>query len=169
MALAEGAIAKHDLYGLDDEEFFARFTLPSFPGARLIEDTRKRLLYKQVYRLPFNDDNAAHRRLEDIHARLALEKEIAREAGTAIGRTVAPECVLVDVPERISFELSIPVIDPGLAEPEEADAGDTSYLFNRMGHEDFPRSLRTISVSARREEDLLSALGRLRLSRYFQA
>ena len=169
MALAEGAVANHDLYGLDDEEFFARFTLPSFPGAGLIEDTRKRILYKQVYRLPFNDDNAAHRRLEDIHARLALEKEIAREAGAAIGRTVAPECLLIDVPERISFELSIPVIDPGLAEPEEADAGDTSYLFNRMGHEDFPRSLRTISVSARREEDLLSALGRLRLSRYFQA
>ena len=79
------------------------------------------------------------------------------------------ESILVDVPERISFELSVPVIDPGSAEPEEMDAGDTSYIFSRMGHQDFPRSLRTISISARRDDELLRAIPRLELSRYFRA
>jgi HD superfamily phosphohydrolase len=167
MALAEGAIRKQDLYGLDDEEFFARFSTRRIPGFRLIEETRNRVLHKQVLRLPFVDGNPAHRRLEDINARLALEQEIAEEAGGALGRTVTPDCIVVDIPERISFDLSIPVIDPGSAEPEETDAGDTSHVFNRMGHEDFPRSLRTITVSARRDAELLEALARTDLARRF--
>jgi uncharacterized protein len=169
MSLAEGVISKEDLYGLDDEEFFARFTKRGFAGARLIEDARKRILHKQVLRIPFRGDNPAHARLEDIGARLALERDIAREAGKLMGRVVDTECILVDVPERISFELSVPVIDPGSSEPEETDAGDTSYVFSRMGHEDFPRSLRTISVSARRDEELMNVLLRLDLSRHFRA
>ena len=80
---------------------------------------------------------------------------------------MASDSIVVDIPERISFELRIPVIDPGSAESEEMDAGDSSYVFNRMGHEDFPRSLRTITVSARREEDLLKTLGRIDLARCF--
>jgi HD superfamily phosphohydrolase len=167
MALADGAVQKQDLYGLDDEEFFSRFTSSRFPGARLIEEARKRMLYKQVLRVPFDDDNAAHRALEDIHARLALEGEIAAEAGKALGRNVEPQCIVVDVPERISFELSIPVIDPGQAESEGTDAMSVSHVFNRIGREDFPRSLRAVSVSVRRESDLLEALGRLELSRHF--
>ena len=167
MALAEGAIRKQDLYGLDDEEFFARFSTRRIPGSQLIEDTRNRVLHKQVLRLPFKEGNSAHRRLEDITARLALEQEIAEEAGKTLGKTVKPDCIIVDIPERISFDLSIPVIDPGSAESEETDAGDTSYVFNRMGHEDFPRSLRMISVSARREEDLLETLAKIDLARRF--
>ena len=167
MALAEGAVRKQDLYGLDDEEFFARFSARINPGSRLIEDTRNRVLHKQVLKLPFKDGNAAHRRLEDITARLALEKEIAAEAGRVLGKTVAPDCIVVDIPERISFELSIPVIDPGSSESEETDAGDTSSVFNRMGHEDFPRSLRAITVSARREDDLLKALAKIDLAGCF--
>lgn len=168
MALAAGAIQKQDLYGLDDEEFFARFTTRRIPGSRLIEDTRNRVLHKQVLRLPFKDANVAHRRLEDINARLALAQEIAGEAGRLLGKTVLPECIVVDIPERISFDLTIPVIDPGRAESEETDAGDTSYVFSRMGHEDFPRSLRTISVSARREGELLEGLAKIDIPRRFE-
>ena len=167
MALADGAVRKQDLYGLDDEEFSARFSTRHLPGSRLIEDTRNRVLHKQVMRIPFKDGNPAHRRLEDFTVRLALEREVAAEAGQALGRTVEPDSIIVDIPERISFELSIPVIDPGSVESEETDAGDASYVFNRMGHEDFPRSLRAISVSARREDDLLTALAHMDLARRF--
>jgi uncharacterized protein len=169
MALGDGVIGKQDMYGLDDEEFFSKFTAPRFPGARLIEDARKRILHKQVLRLPFRDDNPAHIRLEDVGARLALEKEIAREAAGLLGRTVDAECILVDVPERISFELSVPVIDPGSSGPEEMDAGDASSVFRRMGHEDLPRSLRTISVSARRDDALMTVLQRMDLPGRFRA
>jgi HD superfamily phosphohydrolase len=167
LSLGAGAIRAEDLYGLDDEEFFLRFTDQRFPGARLIEDTRKRLLHKQVYRAAFRDDEPAHRRLESIDARLLLEERIAKEAGKVMGVTVSPECIVVDVPERLSFELSIPVIDPGRPEDTGHAAGDaaaTGSVFDGIGREDFPRTLRTISVNVRRDPELLSAIERIDLS-----
>jgi HD superfamily phosphohydrolase len=168
-ALAQGAVRRDELYGLDDEQFFARFTAKRFAGFSLIEDTRQRNLHKQVFRIPFDDGNPCHRRLEDIGERLSLELRIAGDVSGTVGRAVPAESIVVDVPERITFELRLPVIDPGQAEPEQADAGDASYVFHRIGHEDFPRSLRSISVSARREDDLLAALQRMGLARYFAA
>jgi hypothetical protein len=98
-----------------------------------------------------------------VDERLELENRIAAEAGAMLGRTVSHEDVVVDVPERISFEIDIPVIDPPLY---RSPAGlDASSVFGRIEGADFPRALRTVSVSARRDEDLLASLGRLDLSR----
>ena len=163
MALADGAIRREDLYGLDDEEFFARFAQHGFAGFRLIGDVRARSLYKQVFRAPFNDESAAHRRLEDVAERLELERMIARAAGDLLGCPVPPDSIVVDVPERISFEIDIPVIDPPHV---RTPAGlDAFPVFGRIEGADFSRSLRTVSVCARREEPLLAALARLDLSR----
>jgi uncharacterized protein len=160
-ALAGGAIRREELYGLDDEEFFSRFTEARFEGLRLIADVRARSLYKQVFRVPFDDANPAHRRLEDVAARLELERRIASEAGALLGRAVSAHEIVVDVPERISFEIDIPVIDP----PHyRSPAGlDVSSVFGRIEGADFPRALRTVSLSARRDEPLLAALARLDL------
>ena len=157
LALAAGAVRAEALYGLDDEEFFQRFAAPGHPGARLIADARKRLLHKQVYRVAFRDDEPSHVNLETIDARLRIEEEIAKEAGRVTGKTVSPECIIVDVPERLSFELSIPVIDPGSSERGEWGASESGSVFDGLGREDLPRTLRTISVNVRRDPDLLSA------------
>jgi HD superfamily phosphohydrolase len=167
MALDDGAISTRDLYGLDDEQFSARFRADVFPGFRLIEDTRHRILHKQVFRVPFLEALPAHRGLENIAVRLGLERELAAEAGRRLGREVPTECIVVDVPERISFETAIPVVDPTQLEPEEAETGDPISAFHRFGDGDFPSSLRCISVSARRDPDLLSVLARMDLARRF--
>jgi uncharacterized protein len=166
LALAAGAVRPGDLYGLDDEEFFRRFAATGLPGARLIEDARKRLLHKQVYRVPFRDDLPAHRRLESMDARLALEERIAAEAGKALGAPVSAESIIVDVPERLSFELSIPVIDPGAPSAAVVENGS---VFDGIGREDLPRTLRMISVNARRDRALLSALQGIDLADRIQA
>jgi HD superfamily phosphohydrolase len=167
MALDEGALKREDLYGLDDEEFFSRFTESRFAGFRLIADVRARALHKQVFRLPFDESNAAHRRLERVGERLALDAGIAEDLSSALGRRVPPESVIVDVPERISFEIDIPLSDP--AGPGNAAGLDVSSVFGRLGGADFPRALRAISVCVRREQDLVDAVGRLDLSRYLAA
>jgi hypothetical protein len=167
MALQDGAIGTRDLYGLDDEQFSARFKAEMYPGFRLIEDTRHRVLHKQVLRLPFLETNPAHRRLEDIGARLALEWEISVEAGKMLGRTVPPDSIVVDVPERLSFDAAIPVVDPTQLEAEEAETGAPVSVFHWMGTGNFPSSLRGISVSARRDPDLLAVLPRMDLARRF--
>jgi HD superfamily phosphohydrolase len=167
LALNEGAISTRDLYGLDDEQFSARFRAEVYPGFKLIEDTRHRILHKQVLRLPFSESIPAHRRLENIVDRLSLEREIAGEAGRLLGREVPQECIVVDVPERLSFDVAIPVVDPSQPEAEEAETGDPVSVFHRMGSGDFPSSLRSISLSARRDPDLLSVLSRMDLARRF--
>jgi uncharacterized protein len=160
-ALAGGAIRPGDLYGLDDEEFFARFTARGFPGSRLIADVRSRSLYKQVFRVPFSDAAAGHRRLEKVGERLATEERIAGVASRALGRPVPADSIVVDVPERISFEIDIPVIDaPGGGTPAGLEG---SSVFGRIEGVDFPRALRTVCVCARRDEALLAALARIDL------
>jgi HD superfamily phosphohydrolase len=160
-ALARGATRPADLYGLDDEEFFARFTAPGFPGARLIADVRSRSLYKQVVRFPFDDARPGHRRLENVGERLAMEGRIAAEASRALARPVPPDSIVVDVPERISFEIDIPVIDDPAGGPP---AGlESSSVFGRIEGVDFPRALRSVCVCARRDEPLLAALARMDL------
>ena len=167
MALEERVLAAADLYGLDDEQFSARFIAAKFPAFSLIEDTRHRCLHKQVIRVPFSAENPTHRRLERISERLRLEREIAAEAARMLGRAVPPEWIVVDVPERLSFDVEIPVIDPASEEAEEPETGTRSSLFRTMEHGDFPGSLRSISVSARRDPELLGALPRMALERRF--
>ena len=172
-ALVSGAISKDDLYGLDDEEFFATFSAARFPSFQLIGDVRRRELHKQVWTVPFRDENAAHRRIEDFRERLLVEETIAREAGRVAGRRVPPESIIVDVPERLSFEISVPVMGPsprreaGVEGWEELT--DVRSVFAGMRSEDLPRSIRLISVNARRDEDLLAALAKMDLEEFFRA
>ncbi|MGO9308157.1 MAG: HD domain-containing protein [Spirochaetia bacterium] len=166
-ALEEGAIALRDLYGLDDEQFSARFRADVFPGFQLIEDARRRVLHKQVLHVPFSEALPAHAGLESIGARLVLEREIAAEAGRILGRAVPREHIVVDVPERLSFEAAIPVVDPVQPEAEDAETGDPISAFPRRGEGDLAGSLRSISVSVRRDPDLLSVVARMDLARRF--
>jgi HD superfamily phosphohydrolase len=161
IGLRDGAIRREDLYGLDDEEFFARFTPDRFPSFRLIADVRRRVLHRQVLRLPFRADLPAHRALEDGKARTALEDRIAAEASGVLGRPVPAESVVVDVPERISFEADIPVVDDPPGRPE----GEARAAFADRALADLPGALRCITLSIAREEDLAAAMGSIDLAR----
>jgi uncharacterized protein len=159
IGLRDGAIRREDLYGLDDEQFFAQFTPARSPAFRLIADVRRRVLHRQVLRLPFRADFAEHRALEDGAARTALEDRIAAEAAAVLGRPVPAESVVVDVPERISFDADIPVVD----DPHARAGGETRAAFADLG--DLPGALRCITLSVAREEDLAAAVGSLDLAR----
>ncbi len=161
VGLREGAVRREDLYGLDDEEFFARFTPARCPSFRLIADVRRRVLHRQVLRLPFRADLAEHRALESGAARSALEDRIAAEAAEVLGRPVPTESVVVDVPERISFEADIPVVDDAHARAE----GEARAAFADRALADLPGALRCITLSIAREEDLAAAMGSVDLAR----
>jgi HD superfamily phosphohydrolase len=161
IGLRDGAIEGRDLYGLDDEEFFARFTPDRSPAFRLIADVRRRVLHRQVLRIPFRADLPAHRALEDGQERAALEDRIAAEAAEVLGRPVPAESVVVDVPERISFEADIPVVDDPGGRPE----GETRAAFADRALADLPGALRCITLSIAREEDLAAAMSSLDLAR----
>jgi uncharacterized protein len=150
MALKDGVITRNDLYGLDDEEFFARFSSTRYPSFRLVELVRRRELHRQVWRVPFAEENPSHRRVEDTRQRLLAEERIAHEAGAAAGRPFPVESIVLDVPERVSFDFDLPIV--GARPPS---------VFSGMGADDLPRSIRYISLSASRDAALTAALERL--------
>ena len=161
VGLRDGAVRREDLYGLDDEEFFTRFTPARCPAFRLIADVRRRVLHRQVLRLPFRADLPEHRALENGTARTALEDRIAAEAAEVLGRPVPSESVVVDVPERISFEADIPVVD----DPHARAEGEARAAFADRALADLPGALRCITLSIAREEDLAAAMGSVDLAR----
>jgi HD associated region len=165
MGLSNGAIARTDLYGLDDEEFFSAFSSSRFPSFELIERVRRRELYRQVWRAPFDDRNAVHRRLEDVRDRLQAEDRIAREAGEAAGRRIAAESIVVDVPERVSYDFDVPIVEPGSGQVIARGGAEARSLFAGIGGDDLPGSIRCISVCAKRDDALLAALAKLDFAR----
>jgi uncharacterized protein len=165
MGLSNGAIARTDLYGLDDEEFFSAFSSSRFPSFELIERVRRRELYRQVWRAPFDDRNAVHRRLEDVRDRLQAEDRIAREAGEAAGQRIAAESIVVDVPERVSYDFDVPIVEPGSGQVIARGGAEARSLFAGIGGDDLPGSIRCISVCAKRDDALLAALAKLDFAR----
>ncbi len=142
LALREEVIAPSALYGLDDELFFLTLDRAHFDAFDLIERVYDRQLYRPVFETPFDDQNPRHRALESLDARAALEERIAeRLAARARGR-FGPESVIVDVPERISFEVSIPVRDGERVIPYP----ESDTVFTPQVVADFTATLRKIRL-----------------------
>ncbi len=142
LALREEVIAPSALYGLDDELFFLTLDRAQFDAFDLIERVYDRQLYRPVFETPFNEENPRHRSLESLDARAALEERIAeRLAARARGR-FGPESVIVDVPERISFEVSIPVRDGEQVIPYP----ESDTVFTPQVVADFTATLRKIRL-----------------------
>lgn len=109
LALREEVIAPGALYNLDDELFFLTLDRAQFDAFDLIERVYDRQLYHPVFETAFDEGNPRHRELESLDTRAALEERIAERLAAGARGSFGPESVIIDVPERISFEVSIPV------------------------------------------------------------
>ena len=164
MGLADGAITRSDLYGLDDEEFFARFSASRYPAVRAHRAG------KAAGAAPPGVDgslsgsrNPSHQRIEDIRGEAPRGgQDCARGGGHLRESASRAEDIVLDVPERVSFDFDVPVVEPGSGRTLEAHGAQArSSVFSGMGGDDLPRSIRYISVSASRDEALMAALERL--------
>ncbi|AEF85121.1 metal dependent phosphohydrolase [Treponema primitia ZAS-2] len=136
--LEEGIIRAEELYGLDDAGLFALLASRPHPLFRLVEQVRIGRFYGAVAEFPFN--GADHRDLLDISRRSRYEEALATELSEALGETLRPEDVLIDVPEPISFETGLYVSDEGCYFSE------SSSVFNAGSVESFVKSLRIIRI-----------------------
>lgn len=157
-ALQKGLLTPERLYGHNDESFYGEFRSRPEPEFKLIAGVQDRKLYLPLVDLPFDESNPAHERLLDLDERAAAEDRIASAIGT--GQTDSLGIVL-DVPERISFEVSFPVVTSnGLADYPEADT-----VFTPAVVADFTRTLRRIRLMVAPElAGSLKDPGRLLLS-----
>ena len=104
-ALQDGVLTPDNLYGLDDESLILAGKGSS--GERLFDMVHNRRLFKQVREVVFDSSDPEHRALLDLKYRGEREKELAREY------SADPSSVIIDVPEEINFETTLPVFEDG--------------------------------------------------------
>ena len=141
-ALCSGELNPEDLYGKDDAEFMALMKESRISGRNILRQVEERRYYKLIYETPFNPENAFHVSLTNLHTRAGLELDIAGPGGKA---DAPPAPVIIDIPEPVSFEVDIPLLD---------DSGGTHSfhegvsVFSEGLISGFRRALRTIRVLA---------------------
>jgi HD superfamily phosphohydrolase len=171
LALEAGALRPADLYGLDDQEFFALAEGSSFPPMELAGRVARRQLFKRVASRPLDPEDPAPASLASLPARLAAEQAIAGEASRVLGRAVPAWHIIIDIPEPISFEIDLPVLetgsDPGLQQPGPRSRPfvEADSVFTEATVRGFERSLRRVSLIAEADPELGAALERLGGSR----
>ena len=107
--LQDGAIRPEDLYGLDDELFFSRFSGHPYPPFELIAQVGNRRLLKPAADISFDAQDAAHRRITNLAVREKLEAELAKEF------RIPEYQVIIDLPDPVSFEAHFPIFVDGEA------------------------------------------------------
>lgn len=131
-SLRSGVIAATDLYGLDDQGFYSLMAGGRLSG--LIRAVFDGALLKPCLELPFDPANPACARAVNLETRSGMESQLAR-AGSAVE-------VVIDVPEPISFESDLPIIDTG------ATFSTSSTVFGPDVVRSFTASLRVLRVFA---------------------
>ncbi|MBN2553626.1 MAG: HD domain-containing protein [Spirochaetales bacterium] len=159
LAMAEQRLRPQDLYWLDDNEFAALTEKHAYDPFELIRNVSERRLFKLVAAVPFDPENPLHRLLQDVHRRLDFEQQLCREVEKALGRRLAPQSLIIDVPEPINFEVDLPVLQAGTGEVTAYDRSRS--VFNGGSVRSFVRSLRSISLFAEPAEDLGAVLIRM--------
>jgi uncharacterized protein len=129
LALAAGALDPEGLYALDDSSFYATLAGTSFGPFELARKVFGGETYRAALELPYDVLDARHARLSDVRARRELEAALADAAG------LDPLDLVVDLPEDISFEMGLPILD-----------GEGATVFSRPVVEGFVRSLKRIRV-----------------------
>jgi uncharacterized protein len=154
-ALEEGAIKKEELYSIDDNGLFLLARTKKLPLPSLIDNVLARNLHKQVFRMAFDESNEAHCRIEDMNGRRTLEAEMGVILAKKTGISYSKDMLIIDIPERISFEMDVPVID--LDTRKEISYEESGSVFDANTVSGFSKSIRFISVFVARREELLEA------------
>lgn len=139
--LKDGLVSPETLYAQDDEGIYRLLGGINHPSARIATTIRERKFFTILGEYPFVPENAAMKQLEDLGFRSATEGSIAEKLSVVSGTNLGAENVLIDIPERISFESTLHISDLGLT------FSDSSTVFNRNVVENFTASLRKVRIA----------------------
>jgi uncharacterized protein len=156
LALRETVLAPEDLYGLDDDGFYAKLRGIDFAPFSLAQAVFEGRLYETVLDLPFDCSDPRHTRLLDLGLRLEAEASLAARAG------LGSLDLVIDLPESVSFETDLPVIGEigSSGSSEIVPFPHSRTVFSAPVVEGFARSLRRLRVFARETSPRLEALAR---------
>ena len=139
-ALSKNLVAPEELYQQDDSgihNLLQAIPQGGFPEIILAQGVAERQLYKVVTEIKFDSENPFHRQLESLQRRHQAEEELAESLA------VPATHVLIDIPERISFESDLWICD------EELPFSQSSTVFSSQTVAAFTGSLRKIRVAVK--------------------
>ncbi|GHV70087.1 phosphohydrolase [Spirochaetia bacterium] len=144
-SLEQALIAPEELYDLDDQSLFALLKDRSQPLFALADQVREGQLYVLAAEFPF--DRALHGDLLDLSRRSLHENALAEELSRKLRRTIAPEELIIDIPEAVSFETGLYVSD------EERYFADSSSAFNAGMVDSLIKSLYIVRIFVDRKHE----------------
>lgn len=136
--LADGVLRPDELYGLDDNGLFALLASRAHPLFALGGQVRNGRLFEVVREEPF--DAKKHGKFEDLAARRGFEEELAIELSRELSRDISAAQVIIDVPERTTFETNL------FVRGENRVFGESSSFFKSATVDAFIRTLRIVRV-----------------------
>ena len=142
LGIVNSIITPSDLYNLDDDTFFIKFSDHPYPPFKLIKDVYNRIFFKSVYETEFDDSNPIHNNLLDLNKRLNIETNIAAAVREKTGYDLQDDLVIIDIPESFSFEFNLPIQLSGKIVPFI----ESGSVFNGPVVKDFSRSLRKLRI-----------------------
>ncbi len=154
--LSRGALAPESLYGRDDSDFRVLVEGTGEPEAAVVARVFKGEVYGTALELPYDESKPAHRALAELGSRAGFEAGVASELSRP-SRAFSPLDVIVDLPEPINFETSLPVVDLG----RDFKASPTVFTQAVVGA--FSASLRTLRVFVAADTGLSPAELRTRI------
>ena len=147
LAITSGILHEKELYDLDDEAFsHLALSHPEFKPFQLLDQVRENQLFAVHAQSRFNPTNPLHKAALTLNTRLALEDELYNRIVVDFPQVQRHE-IIIDVPENISFEADIPIVQPdGSSQP----FCEVDELFNPSVVEAFTASLRKFRIFAPR-------------------
>jgi HD superfamily phosphohydrolase len=134
--MGKGEIAGEELYNLDDQSLFSLLKEKK-TGNSLAQAVWNGNLHSVAAEIPFNQ--AEHTPLKDIAKRSLYEKQLAGEFRSA-GIQLGDDDLIIDVPEPVSFETGLFVLDENCSFAESSSAFKTTTL------DSFVKTLYTIRI-----------------------
>jgi len=135
-ALKEGILEAKELYSIDDQGLYSLLESKTyFDELECADAVQNKAFFKVLYECPYNESYKLHRDLEDLEKREKIEKKIAKKIGCKAAQ------ILIDVPERISFESDLYIRD------EKTSFSKSSTVFSEHTVERFTTSLRKIRLA----------------------
>jgi uncharacterized protein len=134
--MEKGVISGEELYNLDDQSLFSLLKGEK-NGSALAQAVWNGRLYSTAAEIPFNQQD--HAPLRDIAKRSFHEERFAgefRRAGVPLG----DNDLIIDVPEQVSFETGLFVLD------EKRSFAESSSAFKTTTLDSFVKTLYTIRI-----------------------
>ncbi len=142
LGLQDKKIKPEELYNLDDETLFLNYSKSNYKPFSLLKNISERKLYKMVMEIPFCNNNKNHDILLSLDKRREKENNILLFIRKKYFPGLGEESVIIDIPEKISFEVDLPV----LKKDGFANFTESGSVFNQTVIKGFTETVRKIRV-----------------------